>query len=64
MLWCWWLTKDLDVFFVDFEFSNNTEFGNDVDDVNLDVLLGHLIFDCKRELDCEFNLGYILIKAL
>jgi hypothetical protein len=54
----------LDVFFVDFEFSNNTEFGNDVDDVNLDVLFGHLVFDCERELDCEFNLGYILIKAL
>lgn len=47
--------KDLDVLFVDFEFSNNTELGNDVDDVNLDVLLGHLVFDCKWELDCEFN---------
>jgi len=47
--------KDLDVLFVDFEFSNNTELGNDVDDVILDVLLGHLIFDSKWELDCEFN---------
>ena len=54
----------MDVLFVDFEFSNNTELGNDVDDVILDVLLGHLIFDGKWEFDCEFDLGYVNIKAL
>jgi len=55
---------NLDVLFVDFEFSNNTELGNDVDDVILDVFLGHFVFYCKWELDCEFNLEKIYGKIL